>query len=130
MIVGDGCLVDIDDGKPLRKRRLQNEVDNNHGLVDIFDDVVENAEKSAKGRRAIKYDDENVDPATAISIIEIFYLFNCRQVLYPDLDNPDDEPVLMSSQITHTAPQMSVHSDGLTVINQKVHFNSFNQIHQ
>lgn len=43
-------------------------------------------------------------------------------MIYPDLDNPKDEHVLMSSQPTHTAPQVSVFSDGLTVSNEKVYF--------
>ena len=41
-------------------------------------------------------------------------------MVYPDIDNPDDEHVCIANQPTHTAPQVTVCADGLTVSNEKV----------
>jgi hypothetical protein len=40
-------------------------------------------------------------------------------VLYPDVDNPR-KPVRISNQPWHTAPQIKVSGDGLTVSTEKV----------
>lgn len=40
--------------------------------------------------------------------------------IYPDIDNPNDMSVRMSREPTHTAPQVKLSSDGLTIFNEKV----------
>ncbi|KAJ3128626.1 Set1/Ash2 histone methyltransferase complex subunit ASH2 [Physocladia obscura] len=40
-------------------------------------------------------------------------------LLYPDLNNPENGPVVLSSELTHTAPQMKISVDGLTVFTDK-----------
>ncbi|KAJ3322952.1 Set1/Ash2 histone methyltransferase complex subunit ASH2 [Boothiomyces sp. JEL0866] len=59
-----------------------------------------------KKKTGFKLDDEFVNPATAIMI-------------YPDIDNPVNEPVVISNVSTHTAPQLKVSADGLSVSNEK-----------
>ncbi|KAJ3276318.1 Set1/Ash2 histone methyltransferase complex subunit ASH2 [Terramyces sp. JEL0728] len=59
-----------------------------------------------KKKTGFKLDDEFVNPATAIMI-------------YPDIDNPNNEPVVISNVSTHTAPQLKVGADRLTVSNDK-----------
>jgi hypothetical protein len=39
--------------------------------------------------------------------------------IYPDIDNPIDGPVKMSIEATHSAPQVKISEDGLTVSNEK-----------
>jgi hypothetical protein len=65
LIAGDGTLVDIEEGKPLRKRR--NDVFAG-GEIDIFDRVEELDAHGKKKKRSLKFDEENIDPATAISM--------------------------------------------------------------
>lgn len=95
------------------------------GEIDVFDNLPDVDFK--KKKKSMKFADENLDPATAISkslkflCIRFSVLIGIHLlVIYPDLDNPNNEHVLMSSQPTHTAPQVSVFSDGLTVSNEKV----------
>ncbi|KAJ3309206.1 Set1/Ash2 histone methyltransferase complex subunit ASH2 [Boothiomyces sp. JEL0838] len=59
-----------------------------------------------KKKTGFKLDEEFVNPATAIMI-------------YPDIDNPLNEPVVLSNVSTHTAPQLKVSSDRLSVSNEK-----------
>ncbi|KAI8834571.1 hypothetical protein BJ741DRAFT_650039 [Chytriomyces cf. hyalinus JEL632] len=40
-------------------------------------------------------------------------------VLYPDLNNPEHGPVTLSFEVTHTAPQMKLSPDGLTIFTEK-----------
>jgi hypothetical protein len=61
-----------------------------------------------KKRRFFKYDDENFDHDDQ-NFLSIF----------PDLDNANDEPVVISTSPTHTAPQVKVFNDGLTLTNEK-----------
>ncbi|KAJ3073379.1 Set1/Ash2 histone methyltransferase complex subunit ASH2 [Podochytrium sp. JEL0797] len=40
-------------------------------------------------------------------------------LLYPDLHNPEFGPVILSNELTHTAPQMKISQDGLSVSTDK-----------
>lgn len=40
-------------------------------------------------------------------------------MLYPDIENPIEGPVKISREPTHTAPQVKIMDDGLTVMNEK-----------
>lgn len=89
------------------------------GEIDIFDRVEELDAHGKKKKRSLKFDEENIDPATAISMFgQTALLFSL--VIYPDIDNPTNEHVCMSDQPTHSAPQVTICSDGLTVSNEKV----------
>ncbi|KAJ3355231.1 transcription factor, contains a PHD finger motif [Entophlyctis luteolus] len=45
-------------------------------------------------------------------------------LLYPDLNNPETGPVVLSTELTHSAPQMRISADGLTVFTDKASLQS------
>ena len=43
-------------------------------------------------------------------------------MIYPDIENPIEGPVKMNRETTHSAPQVKISEDGLTVSNEKVYW--------
>ncbi|KAJ3301581.1 Set1/Ash2 histone methyltransferase complex subunit ASH2 [Kappamyces sp. JEL0829] len=132
LLLSDGTLVEVqgEQDKARGKRRLET-LGYDNLVEDIFEGVSEGdalahvAARSSGGlghrkkkrlAAGFKFDEEYVDPATAISTTGDLTL---DLVVYPDLDNVNDDPVVISKQPTHTAPQVVVFSDGLTVTNEK-----------